>query len=244
MGLFDLLGKKQKTVQRAEDPDILSGAGMIEYIKSHLDDPSDKNVLKAITAIAAPDADQEHLTSDGELPWGWLSRNTPTLKAKYEDKMVAIAVSLNRLTLDEKKAQLKKLIALYNEFKEFCYSKDECFAKYFSDMWEHCHNSRCKDFEYIASFEAELKNIEENYEELRQKEQRTSYIEKNILPTLRHSLMETISAEPGIFQADLFNRFDADLKPFIHTELYLMEKDGLLLKEKEGRRNRLFLNQA
>ena len=184
--------------------------------------------------------DLDHLTPEGELPWGWLSRNTPICKL-YEDQMVAIAKSLDSLKTDAKIIQLKKLIAIYYEYKEFCYSKNECYIKYFSDMWEHCHNSRCKDFEYITPFMAELKNLEDNYEELVLKDQRTDFIEKNILPTLRHDLMAAIKEEPGILQVTLFKRFDADLKPFIHTELYKLETEGLLIKEKEGRLNKLFL---
>lgn len=228
-----LLGKNKR--KRPSDFDVLSGDGLIRFVKANLKNPTEKNVLKAVQAIAEPDKDQTHLTPDGELPWGWLSQNMPHLKAKYEDKMVAIAVSLNGLTVDEKIAQLKKLIALYSEFKEFCYSKDECYVKYFSDMWEHCHNSRCKDFEYITQFKVELKNLEDNYEELIQKEQRSAYIEKNILPTLRKTLMTEIKAEPGILQATLTKLFDPDLKQYISSELYQMEKAGLIIREKFGR---------
>lgn len=156
MGLFS---KKKTAVKKpAEGFDILSGSGLVDFVKANLDNPTPKNVAKAIKAIAAPDKDQKHLTPEGELPWGWMSRNAPICKP-YEDKIVQMAVALKPLKGAERKAQLEKLIAFYYEYKAFCYSKDECYIKYFSDMWEHCHNSRCKDFEYITPYKAELKGM-------------------------------------------------------------------------------------
>lgn len=98
------------------------------------------------------------MTPEGELPWGWHSRYEPIIKP-YEDMIIQAAVSLNTMSGNERIEQLEKLIKLYNEYKNFCYKKDECYIKYFSDMWEHCHNSQCKDFEYITPYIAELETL-------------------------------------------------------------------------------------
>jgi hypothetical protein len=66
---------------------------------------------------------------------------------------------LSRMTLREKIAQLEKLICVYYEFKRFCYGQGECYIKYFSDQWEHCHNSRCNDFEYITPYIEQLEKL-------------------------------------------------------------------------------------
>lgn len=153
MGLF-----KKKKPQKSKDYDILSGSGLISFVKSNLKNPSEENVLKAVQALAKYDEDQTHLTKDGELPWGWLSTNMPICRP-YEDEMVQIATATKTMEGKEKIAQLEKLIAHYYKYKAFCYSKDECYIKYFSDMWEHCFNSRCKDFEYIKPYEEELKKL-------------------------------------------------------------------------------------
>lgn len=100
----------------------------------------------------------DQLTPEGELPWGWLAKNTPICKP-YEDKIVQMAIDLKTTKGADKIKRLENLIALYYEYKQFCYSKDECFIKYFADQWEHCHNSRCDDFEYITRFEAELEEL-------------------------------------------------------------------------------------
>lgn len=164
MGIFDLLKKKgspnKSTNAKAPDNELgaLSSNSLVSFIRSNLDDPSDENVLKAIDLLAKPADDLEHLTPEGELPWGWHTKYKSVLK-QYEDQIIQTAVDLRRMSGTERIAQLEKLVSLYNEYKRFCYGKDECHAKYFSDMWEHCHNSRCKDFEYITPFLVELEAL-------------------------------------------------------------------------------------
>lgn len=248
MGLFDLFRKKKKQTETvineksSDDFNILSVDGMVGYIKANLDNPTDENVLKVMEAMAKPDEDQQHLTSEGELPWGWLSRNMPICKP-YEQKMTDIALSLKTLNVNDKIGQLEKLISAYYEYKAFCYSKDECYIKYFSDMWEHCHNSKCKDFEYITPYEEELQSLKENRNSLIQEEQRKEYIEKNILPNLRSNLLDIIRSEPGILQVAICKRFPADVKQYISDELYAMTQAGMIVKEKEGRLNKYFIKR-
>lgn len=147
------MGKNNK-----KEFNILSGKGLIGFIKANLKNPTDENVLKVVQAIAKPDADQEHLTKDGELPWGWLNQNKPIIKP-YEDKMVQMAIDLKNYNGKDRIRPLEELIAFYADFKSFCYQKNECYKKYFSDMWEHCHNSRNNDFEYITQFVEELNEL-------------------------------------------------------------------------------------
>lgn len=102
--------------------------------------------------------DLEHLTKEGELPFGWYSKHNHIFQP-YEDKIVQTAVDLKPMKEAERIAQLEKLISLYYEYKQFCYKNGECYIKHFSNRWEHCHNSRCKDFEYIAPYVEELETI-------------------------------------------------------------------------------------
>lgn len=152
MGFF----KKKK--KEEVEYNLLSKEGIIAYFKDNLKNPTDKNVANAIVEMAKPDADQEHLTKNGELPWGWLRQNAPILKT-YENEMVQMAVNLNNYEGTDKIKPLEELIKYYYNFKDFCYSKNECYIKWFQDMWEHCHNSRCKDFEYIEPYEKELEEL-------------------------------------------------------------------------------------
>jgi hypothetical protein len=100
----------------------------------------------------------DRLTPDGELPFGWYAKHEHIFEP-YETRISQAAVKLKPMKGSDRIAQLERLIALYNEYKRFCYGNGECYIKHFSDMWEHCHNSRCKDFEYITPYIAELEKL-------------------------------------------------------------------------------------
>lgn len=101
------------------------------------------------------------LDKDGELPFGWYSHNKnyfedfDKLMPKYasdhhpENKQIRIEI-------------LQEMIQQYYDFKNKCYKEGECHKKYFQNMWEHCHNSRNDDFEYITLYEKELEELKSN----------------------------------------------------------------------------------
>lgn len=101
---------------------------------------------------------------DGELPFGWYSQNKEQIDAFgiKEKKLVDYAISSRNAKGQEKIDILHTMIEYYYSLKKECYSKGECYQKYFQDMWEHCHNSRNKDFEYIEPYENELKEIKKS----------------------------------------------------------------------------------
>ncbi len=78
----------------------------------------------------------------------WYVEHSAEMKI-WEDKIVDLAVASQKGTIDEKIATLKQLIDLYEEYREYCYSKGTHYQKHFQDLWEHCHNSRNPDFDYI-----------------------------------------------------------------------------------------------
>lgn len=177
----------------------------------------------------------DRLTPEGELPFGWYYANkefTDRIDNEYRSFSDAL-IEAKKQGVKEYRAALRSLIMYMEDVQKLCESKGECFVEWASTM--------VANPVVITKYKEKLKNIEENYEEITLKEQRTNYIEVNILPALRQNLIDAIKSEPGIFQVDLFKRYDADLKPYIHTELYKLELEGLLVKEKEGRRNKLFL---
>lgn len=230
MALFGLFGNKKKEKKQDKNHDILSSEGLIDFVKSNLDDPSDENVLKAVQAIAKPADDLEHLDQDGELPWGWYSKNEPIYKL-YENKIVQLAVDLKPLKGYERIAQLENLIASYYEYKEFCYRQNECFQKYFSDTWEHCFNSRYDDFEYITPYIKELAQLKSSEATLNKEHERRMVA----LDNLDERILDALCEHDGILQSDFVKLFDYTVHAEVRDKLYHMTQEGHLERVKSGR---------
>lgn len=173
----------------------------------------------------------DKLTPEGELPFGWYVNNKGSVEP-YEKALAGFAASLENQSVEEKVETLKKMIEKYYSFKAQCYKKNECYKKYFQDMWEHCRNSKCADFEYIKPYEEKLEELFVNYNELIEKEK----IVNSVLPNLKTELLEVIENQSqGILQTDIYKIYDEVLKEYIREELYYMEKNGVVERKKQGR---------
>lgn len=185
-----------------------------------------------------PDDDLEHLTPDGDLPWGWHTANkefTEKIQSEYSYFLESWLASAKAGIVKEY-AALKSLVTYMEDVKRLCDSKGECFAKWASDV--------IADQTALENKKKRLQQIEENIDALLAAEKRKSHIEANILPTLRADLLAAIKIEPGILQSEVYALFDSDLKEYIQQELYSMEKDGVIERQKSGRSYALFLKQA
>ncbi len=74
-----------------------------------------------------------------------------------ENVMVSYAVTLQKERSKESRITLlQALVESFYDLKEKCAALGPEYAEYFSDTWEHCHNSRSPDFCYVDRFESEL----------------------------------------------------------------------------------------
>lgn len=182
---------------------------------------------------------------NGELPWGWVSAKADFIRPR-DDKLCSLSVNASKATsIDEEIALLKELIAYYYEYRKECISMGECYFKYFSDMHMHCHNSKNKDFEFVAPAEERLKYIQENYEKLVQEQQTKADNEAKKQSLLNGinlctELENTIRSQAGILQSDLYKTFDPLLKDEISLMLYEWTKSGKITREKSGRSYKLY----
>lgn len=55
-------------------------------------------------------------------------------------------------------------IAAYYDLKKYCYQKGKYGRKYFNEMWQHCHNARNLDFDFIDSLKERMENYKNNYQ--------------------------------------------------------------------------------
>lgn len=170
----------------------------------------------------------DELCENGELPLGWTGRHYKELKGMEENVSdhVAIARDVSR-PIDERVEEYETAISLYNRMKERFIAAGECYAKYFADMWEHCHNSRCSDFVYIDPIKEDLALLRESYEALKKRD--------SLLVTLDADLLGYIKSGEKVLQADVYKNFDPVLKADIQDRLYTWAQEGRVHREKSGR---------
>lgn len=149
-----------------------------------------------------------------------------------ESYMINCAVSLNaKLLLNERIETLQKLIDAFYRLKSKCYSLGPEYQTYFSEMWEHAHNSKDADFCYVDRFECELEELLKNKAQLSAKE--SLYISQT--NNLKSKIESVLSESHSILQTDLYKRFDPVVQNDISTILYFMAKDGTITRTKQGR---------
>lgn len=225
MGFFDMFKKKK------QEPDVFSGQGMVNYIKENLADPSDENVLEVMQEIVKPDSDQEHLTPEGRLPWGWLYANKD-----FTDKISGEHSYFHNRLMEASKSSpkdkyeaLKDYVTYINDAQKLCHSKGECFAYWFDGC--------VADNDYVEKKSAELKELEANVEQL-QKEYETK---QSALENLEQKVWDKLKANEGMLQADFLKLFDKCIKHEVSSLLYEWGKSGKIKREKSGRSYELYI---
>lgn len=123
------------------------------------------------------------------------------------------------------RAALKSFIVYMEDVERICASKGEPFIKW--SKLKICNEDS------MESYRNDLKKIEDNLEELIAKE--------NLVKWLKPELLKIVQEEPGIYQPDIYKRFDASLKPEVSNQLYLLYAKGLIKREKSGRSYKLYI---
>ena len=149
-----------------------------------------------------------------------------------EDVMVNLAVSSREAKrTDDRIEILKALVQSFYDLRSKCISMGPEYQRYFSDMWEHCHNSKCDDFCYIDRFEEELNTLQSSANELIARDdlhdKEVQHIEEKVLSILIEN--------PEILQTDVYKKFDPVVQPDIQTVIYSLATEGTIKREKAGR---------
>lgn len=170
----------------------------------------------------------DHLDEDGELPFGWVAHNSD-FTGKMENEFLHFRNNWVSSQNDVKKeyATLKSLIQYMKDVQALCDSKGECFS-----FW-------CSEYligkEFLEKRKTELQYIENNMDELLEKEKFDKAFKENLLPHLREDLLKIIEDNPGILQTDVYKMFEPEAKDYLSSELYFMAKENLIHREKQGR---------
>lgn len=169
--------------------------------------------------------DLNHLTPDGELPFGWYMHTkvfTEKVKREYSHFLNAWIESRSKSPKEQYQA-LKSFVLFLEDAEQLCKSKGECFEFWFYDILI------TKD--YIAKRKDELNDLVANLDELQ-----ANFNKKNILLLgLEDRIKITLKEHPGILQSDFIKMFDPLVQDDVREKLYFMEKSKKLERTKSGR---------
>ena len=152
--------------------------------------------------------------------------------APLESVVVDFAVALKGTQLVSNRIELlQAIIQAFYDLKLKCVSLGPQYQVYFSEMWEHTQNSKCKDFCYIEHFEQELNTLLSNKDELLATE--AVYISET--ENLQSKIEIILLSHSPILQTELYKFFNPIIRNEISSLLYTMEKNGDIKRTKHGR---------
>lgn len=171
--------------------------------------------------------DTDELVLSSGLPSGWLYENrslTEPSKMIYSYLLEKYFEEKNKGVLS-KYAALKSFVSYIYDLQCSCASKGENFTQWFSVF--------ICDSASVDMYTEKLKYMEDNLLELLKKEE--------LVKQLKTDLLEIIKDEPGVVQAELYKRFDPELKSDISRELYYFAANDIITREKSGRSYKLYI---
>lgn len=231
MGLFDRLKKKKAEALVAKAKENLEKTEDINEMFKAVKPLFETGILNENNMFAE---DLEHLDENGELPFGWFV-NSPDIEEKDRElgNLISRYVYLrdNKGAVDDKIASINAVISYLEAYRNYCYNKNGCYIKYFSDQYEHCHNSKCDDFPLIANYQGFLKELLDNYDNLK--------LQESLVKTLPDDLLKYLKEHNNIMQKDVYKAFDKVIKGDIQSLLYQWAKSGIIKREKEGNSYRI-----
>lgn len=169
--------------------------------------------------------DLTHLTSEGELPWGWHSHNKDFIEKINNEYTHFLNMWLDSKKQEPKKQYeaLKSYLLYIEDVEKLCKSKGECFEVWFNELLPSPI--------YLEEIKEELANLTENFDEI---EKNYKKREKE-LANLDERIVTMLKDNPGILQADFVKLFDPIIQNEVKEKLYYMDKSCCLQRIKTGR---------
>lgn len=201
MSLFDFLKNIKKESESTTRFDIVIKSGKKSNFK--------------------PVEDFEHLTAEGELPFGWMYRNrefTGKIGGEYTH-FLNTWLDARKKSPKELYSALKSFVVYLEDAEKLCKSKGECF-----EFWFY-HHLITPD--YINKRKEELKELTANLDELQQIHEKKQHLFPKVVTLLK--------ANDGILQSEFKELFDEPFQNDVANILYHLHKEGKLERIKKGR---------
>lgn len=169
--------------------------------------------------------DFEHLTKEGELPFGWVYHNKDFVGRINSAYLIFLNVWLESKskTPKEQYAALKSLVVYLEDVERLCKKKGECFEFWFNEILTSPG--------YLEQRKDELEKLITNFDEIEKNFQN----KERELADLNAKIVNLLKENPGIIQADFVKLFDPIIQNEVKEKLYYMDKAGYLERIKTGR---------
>ncbi len=182
--------------------------------------------------------DMQHLTPDGDLPWGWVTTNSDFLKPINENfgYFLNLWLECKNKSPAELMQALTSFVAFMCSVKDVCSVKGECF-----DFWR---KEILFEDKYLHERAAELTDIQNNmadYEEKYKLKVEKEAREKEMVPVLEEKLKAYIAENPGVLQSTISQAFSESEQEFLSLALYYLRKKDIVTREKAGRSFKLYI---
>lgn len=171
----------------------------------------------------------EHITEDGELPFGWIFRNkefTDKISGEYSHFLNLWLESRSKSPKEQYSA-LKSFVLYLEDAEKLCKSKGECFELWF------CEYLTTKD--YISKRKSELEDLTANFDAL-QKDYENKLLKEEKVKTMKSDVIVLLKENDGILQSDFWKLFDDEICRAAATDIvYALWREGKIERTKSGR---------
>ena len=191
------------------------------------------NFKKAFKALLTPDDDLNHLTKEGELPWGWHTHTkefTDKIKNEYSVFLKLHIESRSKAPQLQYQA-LKSLVLYLEDVEKLCKSKGECFEFWFYNI--------LTSGDYLPNLKEELRYLVTNMDKLAKEYELNAWKEKEKqrkIIEMKSDVILLLKENDGILQSDFWKLFDDEICKMAASDIiYGLIKEGKIERIKSGR---------
>lgn len=204
--------------------------GLFDFIKKGIQQNS-KNQPKAEANYYGESI--ERLTPDGELPFGWIYRNSEfTSKINNEySYFLDMWIKSKSKSPTEQYSALKSFVLFLEDAEKLCVSKGECFVFWFHELLaskDYIEKRKNELVELSANFGALNAEYESKTQREEEKQRRIDEMKSNVIILLKEN--------DGILQSDFWKLFDDEISRAAATDIvYSLLAEGKIERIKHGR---------
>ena len=219
MGFFDFL-KTKKTVE----PKIT--ISFTETIDGKVCELTEQDNTEPLT-------DFEHLSPDGGLPWGWISRNKDFIdKVETEyNYFWEMWFKASNSSPRELYQALKSFVLYLEDIEKICKKKGECFTFWLYEI--------LTSYDYLSKRKEELEELTANMDILQKEYEKRRYQEEQNqikIAQMKPDVILLLKENDGILHSDFWKLFDDEIDRDAATDIvYNLLKEGKIERTKSGR---------